>query len=326
MKLSFLQSFGVLLCILMCVSCGLRSVTKQELSSISTHTTTVNGQTRAYKVVIPTKIKGDPLLPLVIALHGNGGNAETLIKETKWDVKATTENFILVAPEASRPIPNKPRNQRNNRQTWNDGSGRFHSGVQNIDDVKFIMQMLDELESRYPINKNQIFVTGFSNGASMTFRLAMEVNRIAAIAPVAGINWMNKASVQHPISLLYIIGAQDNAKPMGGGVTKMANGRILETTVKPAIYTNIEKWATLIDCPSKPSTFTLSEGLTGLRFTNCANNTQIEYIIVDNLGHVWPGATQLVPKAIVGSASNKLNATDYIWDFFKKEILKQSSK
>ena len=42
----------------------------------------------------------------------------------------------------------------------------------------------------------------------------------------------------------------------------------------------------------------------------------IEYIIVDDLGHIWPGARQIIPKSIVGNASEKLNATEYIWNFF----------
>ncbi|HOR40554.1 MAG TPA: PHB depolymerase family esterase [Paludibacteraceae bacterium] len=316
MKLRCVRYTLFLFFFLVFTACGSLVVKKQEKISLYTHTTLIDGQNRFYKVYVPSHIKNNQTIPLVIALHGNGGNAEALIRETKWHTKASSEGFLVVAPEASRPNPNKPRNQRDNRQTWNDGSGRFHSGERSIDDVKFITTMINELKNTYNIDKNKIFVTGFSNGASMTFRLGMELDCIKAIAPVAGVNWIKNNTSNRKISLLYIIGAQDRAKPLEGGITKTANGIVLEKTPKPPIYENIKRWATFIDCIGEPTTFTLAQGVSGLRFTDCSSNTSIEYIIVDDLGHIWPGARQIIPKSIVGNASEKLNATEYIWNFF----------
>jgi polyhydroxybutyrate depolymerase len=323
----YIFKFGVCVYfVLLMNGCGLLSFEKQEEIPLTTYTTLIDGQKRFYKVFVPSTINSTESVPLLIVLHGNGGNAEALIREAKWHDKAISEGFIVVAPEASRPNPNKRRNQGDNRQTWNDGSGRFHSGERNINDVLFISTMLDELESVYTIDKNKIFVTGFSNGASMTFRLGMELDRIRAIAPVAGVNWTKNTSLVRNMSLLYIIGAEDKAKPLEGGVTQAANGTVLETTPKPPVYDHIERWASLIDCQSEPTPFTITEGVNGIRFTDCTSDTHIEYIIVDDLGHVWPGARQLMPKSIVGNASDKLNATDYIWDFFQTEGIINVSK
>jgi polyhydroxybutyrate depolymerase len=35
------------------------------------------------------------------------------------------------------------------------------------------------------------------------------------------------------------------------------------------------------------------------------------------MGHVWPGGINRLPERLVGKPSDKLNATDVIWDFFK---------
>jgi polyhydroxybutyrate depolymerase len=42
----------------------------------------------------------------------------------------------------------------------------------------------------------------------------------------------------------------------------------------------------------------------------------VEYFI-DDMGHVWPGGVNRLPERLVGKSSNKINATDVIWNFFK---------
>jgi poly(3-hydroxybutyrate) depolymerase len=45
---------------------------------------------------------------------------------------------------------------------------------------------------------------------------------------------------------------------------------------------------------------------------------EVEFVAVDDLGHVWPGGHRLLPEALVGPASNRINATDEIWEFFRR--------
>ena len=58
---------------------------------------------------------------------------------------------------------------------------------QNIDDVGFFTILIENLSQEFTIDPHRIFVTGISNGAMMSYRLAIEISeKIAAIAPVAG--------------------------------------------------------------------------------------------------------------------------------------------
>ena len=53
-----------------------------------------------------------------------------------------------------------------------------------MDDVFFINSMLDEIESRHCVDRARIYVTGMSNGAMMTYALAMDsrtAHRFAAM-------------------------------------------------------------------------------------------------------------------------------------------------
>ncbi len=55
------------------------------------------------------------------------------------------------------------------------------------DDVRFLSALIDALSAEFHIDPSRIFVTGFANGAAMTYRLACErPGKIAAIAPVGG--------------------------------------------------------------------------------------------------------------------------------------------
>ena len=44
-----------------------------------------------------------------------------------------------------------------------------------VDDVGFINALIEELEANYAIDPRRIYVTGMSNGAMMSYRLACEL-------------------------------------------------------------------------------------------------------------------------------------------------------
>jgi len=44
----------------------------------------------------------------------------------------------------------------------------------------------------------------------------------------------------------------------------------------------------------------------------------VVFITIEGLGHHWAGGVSQAPEFLVGKNSNKLKATDAIWDFFKQ--------
>ena len=73
------------------------------------------------------------------------------------------------------------------RYTWNADNCCGYAHRQNVDDVGFISALIEELVADYQVDPSRVSVTGFSNGAMMTFRLACELSgKIAAAAPYAG--------------------------------------------------------------------------------------------------------------------------------------------
>jgi polyhydroxybutyrate depolymerase len=197
----------------------------------------VGGRDRTYLVHAPPRHDGPHPLPIVVFLHGAGATARWALGETGWDSTADREGFLVVLPEATRPDPSRPPRFLANPPRWNDGCGH---GADLPDDVAFLSAVLDDVEAHHAVDRRRVYVTGFSNGAAMTFRLAAELApRLAAIAPVAGHCCLPDPRPEHPVATLYLIGAEDPLIPLDGGVVRTPWGH---TDVKPAVRDTLRKW------------------------------------------------------------------------------------
>lgn len=284
-----------------------------------THSVVVDGLERTYLLHVPADFKSPS--PLVIMLHGGGGTARAASWETEWAAKAEKEGFLVVFPNALARDPGKPSSFAGNPQLWNDGSNRFYPGQKAADDVAFIAALLDDLSARFALDPGRVFVTGFSNGASMSFRLGAALpDRIAAIAPVAGALWFDPPRFQHPVSMCYITGTEDPLNLIEGGVPKLATGAHdrVRAKPKPPVRDSIMKWAGALGCPAAAAVTSEAGGVRTETYSPCPGSAEVVYIEVEGLGHTWPGGRSILPEVMVGKTSNKIRANDVIWAFFQK--------
>jgi polyhydroxybutyrate depolymerase len=265
-----------------------------------------------------------PPIPLVLMLHGMGGNGKATMLETGWSEKADAHGFMVAYPEATRPHPSERASLRSNPPAWNDGSGRFHAAEQQIDDVAFIRRLIDELSLQYKIDPNRVYAAGFSNGASMTFRIGAELSdRLAAIAPGAGACWSSDIRPARGLSLCYITGTADTLNPIDGGIPQLASGKEeSEGKAKPPIMDHIQKWTKALGCPLEPTADTTSNGVRTRSYGPGREGAEVRFITIEGLGHMWPGGSNRVPEFLVGKPSDKLKATDVIWQFFSEHPMR----
>jgi polyhydroxybutyrate depolymerase len=314
-------TFMVCLSVLALSPQNAQSRDKQAESGSHTLAIAVNGLERTAIVHVPAAYQPQTPAPLVVMLHGGGGTARAALWETEWAVAAEREGFLVAFPNARARDPSQPSSFAGNPQLWNDGSDRFYPGQKAPDDVGFIAAMLDELSARFAIDKRRVFVTGFSNGASMGFRVGAELShRIAAIAPVAGAMWFDPPTLKNPVPMCYITGTADPLNPIEGGVPKLATGASdsVRAKPKPPVRDSILKWAKALGCPAAPASTSDANGVRTETYSPCAGASKIVYIAVEGLGHTWAGGRSLLPERMVGKTSNKLRATDVIWEFFQK--------
>ena len=268
---------------------------------------------RHFIVHVPPSFEPKRKHAVVIMLHGAGGTGQQAMAQTGWDRKADREDFIAVFPDG---VPEDPRRRASflrNPQTWNEGSGRHASGKRNDADIEFIGYVIDTLEARYGADPHRVYVTGFSNGASMTFRIGDELSdKVAAIAPVAGHLFVHQ-KLRRAVPTLYIIGRDDPLELPKGGVLKI--GR--EQVEQPPIEQNLAQWCDLDGCPRQPTGATNASGVDEIIFEHCRDGAEVVEYFVGGMGHVWPGGSNPLPESLVGKPSDKLNATDVIWNFFR---------
>jgi polyhydroxybutyrate depolymerase len=243
-----------------------------------------------------------------------GATASWADRETGWSQLAVREGFTLVLPEAMSANPDRPPRFLTNPQRWNDGCPTSGQAEAAADDVAFIGRVIDDVQTRLPIDPARVFLSGFSNGAAMAFRAATELSdRIAAVAPVAGYCWVPHPLLARPIPTNYLIGSHDPLVPMrGGDVRSPWQHRYVR---RPPVSDTLERWARSLGCATVPRTESDSDGV---RVESYPGPVRFEVVTIDGLGHHWAGGKGQFNPRIAGPPSDRINATERIWDFFQQ--------
>lgn len=269
------------------------------------------GDTRSYVVRAPPGLMElKHKVPLVLVLHGGGGNAEITERMTGFTAKAAKEGFIVVYPEGSSRFKDK-------LLTWNAGHCCGYALNNKVDDVGFINALIDKLIKDYPVDPKRVYATGISNGGMMSHRLGIELpQKMAAIAPVVGALFGDEKIPAQSVSALMINGMLDKSVPYQGGAP---GGRFPGawdgTPVKPAVA-QTEFWAQANRCAADPA---LDErGPVISRKYSCPGGKAVELLLLKDTGHTWPGGQRGFRSA--DDPGSSLNATDVIWDFFKTQV------
>jgi polyhydroxybutyrate depolymerase len=276
----------------------------------------VEDSERFYIVHVPPNYSPSKEWPVVVMFHGGGGTAEYAMEETRWNTKADQEEFLAVFPEGTRPNPSQPASFYDNPQTWNDSSGRQGIGAveRNAADVEFVSMMLSDIKADLSIDECRIYATGFSNGASMAFRVTRELSTVfAATAPVAGGDWLMNETPERPLPLLYMTGTADPLNPLDGGEIHIGN---ITYGVKAPVWEMIGNWVTIDGCFGDGCIVYNQDGATGVAYSTVSETDEVVLYTIEGHGHYWPGGPTDLPESIAGNNTAKLNATDIIWDFF----------
>lgn len=271
---------------------------------------------RVAHIHIPAGYKPDMKPPLVLLLHGAGGNGPGILDKDEWATKADKEGFVAVAPDGLPALPRMPPNFRTNPALWNSGQLRPNSPRAAIDDVAYIRRLLDELKEKVPYDETRVFCAGHSNGGGMTFRLACELSeRFAAAGVVAGMNDSIDTKPKKPLPMLYIVGTKDLLTPIDGGEVKLPWGHRQNVPVAEMLAA----WAKVMGCETEPKTISDKDGVKTVEYAAKPGGAKLSVIYIEGQGHNWPGGTSALPESMVGPSTNKLDATDALWDFFNSQ-------
>lgn len=250
--------------------------------------------------------------PVVVVLHGGGGNGANAVKMTGFDRIAAREGLIAVYPEGTSAF------ERLKMLTWNAGHCCASAMDNQVDDVGFIGGLIDGLIASGRADASRIYVTGMSNGGMMTHRIGRELsNRIAAIAPVVGAVFGDEAPPRAPVPAFIVVGAEDQNIPPAGGplqVRALLGRRSADRDVAPA-FAQASYWARANGCGEPVRTETAAARRAA--WTDCRSGAPVVFVSVLNNGHAWPGGQPGRDGA--APPTKAYDASEEIWAFFRQQ-------
>lgn len=134
---------------------GAEKIVKQTLGS--------GGRTRTYYVLQPDRARQASASPLLVLLHGSGGDGRSLVE--KWERLAKNEGVIVAGPNALRS------------DAW-----RLPE-----DGPDFLYDLVETLRMQYPVDPARIYLFGYSAGARHALMIGLlESGYFAAVGVYAG--------------------------------------------------------------------------------------------------------------------------------------------
>jgi len=225
----------------------------------------------------PSPSSDDTAKPLLIALHGAGYHANEFNDLFRFDSLSNSYGYIVATAESTaRPT--------DGNKVWNtQGADR----IPNVDDVGFILAIIDKLSAEYAIDMDGINLFGWSNGGFMSSRLACEHPEIfASMFTFAGHirQDLTECSSAGSVAVSYLHGTSDTLVPYDGG-----EGRYLPSTY--AIEQWAQKNACTLDLVHRES-YDFTPDLSGeetelLEYHDCA--APVQHLEVNGGGHVPNG-------------------------------------
>jgi polyhydroxybutyrate depolymerase len=256
---------------------------------------TSGGLRRTYWLHIPVGYRPNQLYPLVLNFHGHGSIARLQELVTGFSALADRMGFIVVYPQGAAP--------RGGTYGWASGG----PNRPDTNDVLFVSDLLNQLQSHLCIDPDRIYATGFSNGGGFTSVLACKMAlRIAAFASVSGSYYpvAGGCAPGRPVSILEFHGTADRTVPYGG----RAQLGELSTLVW------LQRWAARDGCVPTVRQSLTKPAITELEWAGCQDNAVVVHYRLNGGIHVWPGGARTL--RLLPFSDQAINATQVIWDFF----------
>lgn len=259
----------------------------------ATRTVDSGGVTRSYRLHVPEQYR--PPQPHAVVLSFHGRTRTATYQEELSGFSGT--GVIAVYPQGLTGPDGQP--------SW---QGAPYSPA--VDDVRFVEDLLDDLQQRLCVDPARVYATGKSNGGGFTGVLACRLSdRIAAFAPVAGAFYPQGGPCHpgRPAPVLEFHGKADATIPYAGDAAKGL----------PPIPQWMAGWADRNGCRERPVVRDLGDGVEHRQWNGCEHGSDVVHYAVEDLGHDWP-STQPNPDSDEPSV---IDATPLILRFFAEHPL-----
>lgn len=223
-------------------------------------------------VVTPEAVRADArgqeLRPLIVVLHGLGSEAEGMAKISGW-AAAARDHDLVVAFGQGRD------------SSFNADGCCGPAAADGVDDVAYIKQVIGDVSDSFPVDPDQVFLVGYSNGGMMTYRfLCSAAGELAGAASVAGTNTSGCAP-SSPVPFLQVSGADDTVVPMAGGPSSTPG-----IGPFPSVLGSVAAIAAADACPEP--VVRRDPPVTSSRWSPCRNGVTVGLDVLARAEHGYP--------------------------------------
>ena len=258
------------------------------ITGLQTKTFSHDNVNRNYLVYIPNSYDSEIDYPLMFLFHGFGGIASQFMNTADMRDLAESKNFIVVYPQGL--------DLAGTGSHWNC-SNPSADNKSDVDDIGFIENLIDQLLIDYPVIDNKrIYAAGYSNGGFMSYYLACNSNKFAAIGSVAGTmldDSYQNCNAQFPTAMINIHGTDDFDVPYVGN------------SYYPSIPDVVDWWKNFNNTTNEDLLTNQDGTIEQYIYYNDAGDRFVEHIKVIGGGHYWDDKLNYEAK----------NTSGLIWDF-----------
>jgi polyhydroxybutyrate depolymerase len=268
----------------------------------------VGGIEREYLV---SAAKSDRPRPTVLVLHGSLLNGDVMVPVMGFEPIVEREGLVAVYPNAVA-------------REWNDSSAEStYMGAGANDDVGFLRALVAHLVRTGVSDRGRVYVTGYSNGGVMAFRLTCETDGVfaaaAAIAATLPEELAGNCRPARPMPMLIMNGTADPLVPFDGGELPLS-GRALSTEATTGFLRKVNGCSEAVKLDELPDVDP-NDGsrVTVAKWTTCSSGAPVVLYRIKGGGHRVPSLGPGVPfvESLVGRLNHDFEAAEVIWSFFK---------
>ena len=128
---------------------------------------TVDEMNREYNLYVPQSLPEGPV-PLLLAFHGGGGRGWAYPQQAQFQALADSEGLLIAYPQAEL-------------MPGNEGEWQLNTPDEGRHDIRYVEAIIDQVASRFNLEENRVYATGYSLGSMFTYELACHLSsRFAA--------------------------------------------------------------------------------------------------------------------------------------------------
>ena len=259
---------------------------------------------RWYEIALPAKAKN---APLILALHGGGGDPEQFASASGFARAANRAGFAVVFPAGS--------GRRGERLlTWNGGYCCGYAARLGVDDLGFLKAVISDAAERYGVDGTGVYLTGMSNGSIMAETFAAQnPGLVRAVAGVSGTMDTGQTRVLGKVPALIIHGTADANVPYEGGQGTSSLTRTEFASVASVVKAFLAPWAGVQTDPSR--TIDRKDDGTSVIVTDYRKGGRVvlRLMTVEGGGHHWPGGRK---ARMAEGKTQEIDANTEILRFF----------